>query len=48
MCLIRGIDLMVTDFAQIYATLDGVMNNLLALRLDKRIEFKRSIHKMDI
>ena len=33
---------MVTVFAQIYALLDALISNLLALRLDKRMEMKLS------
>ena len=33
---------MVTVFAQIYALLDALISNLLALRLDKRMELKLS------
>ena len=35
-------DIMVTVFAQIYALLDALISNLLALRLDKRMESKLS------
>ena len=47
MSLIRGIHNMVTYFVQIYATLDASMINLLALRLDKRIELKQSSYYVE-